>query len=235
MDKADPRKGSVGQCVFRSLSTPSRDASFDSATTGDGDGSVCFRPSCWSDNRDEGQADPLNGKDLAVHLEEVHQLAFQRGLDSGREEACRMAQASVLPHLKSLIQSLSGLIHQIQNAESCTSAHAVSLAGDIVERVMGVSSGSYDFEGLQNDLGQAVVKANQFQIRLNQEDWTYLKELSENERLAWPEHPCVVFQADAEIEKGDFQIQDTGDARETLDRHVARHFTSSQRPNTNPA
>jgi len=162
-------------------------------------------------------------------------LAFQRGLDSGREEACRMAQASVLPHLKSMIQSLSGLIHQIKNAESRTSAHAVSLAGDIVERVIGVSSGSYDFEGLQNDLGQAVLKANRFQIRLNSEDWAYLKELSENERLAWPEHPCVVFQADAEIEKGDVEIQDTGDERETLDRHVARHFTSSQGLNTNPA
>ena len=235
MEKADPHKGSVGPCVFRTLSTPTREASFDSAATGDGDGSVCFRPSCWSDSRNEGKADPLNGKDLAVHLEEVQQLAFQRGLGSGREEACRMAQASVLPHLKSLIQSLSGLIHQIKNAESRTSANAVSLAADIVERVIGVSSGSYDFQGLKNDLGQAVVKANQFRIRLNQEDWTYLKELSENERLAWPEHPSVVFQADAEIEKGDFRIQDTGDERETIDRHVARHFATSQRPDTNPA
>ncbi len=235
MDKVDPRNGSVGPCVFRTLSIPTRDSSFDSAATGDGDGSVCFRPACWSDNRNEGKADPLNGKDLAVHLEGVQQMAFHRGLDSGREEACRMAQASVLPHLKSLIQSLSGLIHQIEKAESRTSAHAVSLAGDIVERVIGVSSGSYDFEGLQNDLGKAVVKANQFEIRLNQEDWTYLQQLSENERLAWPEHPCVVFKADAEIEKGDFHIQDTGDEHETLDRHVARHFTTSRGSNTPPA
>jgi len=233
MNKADSRQDSVGPCVFRTLSPPTRDASFDSAATGDD--SACFQPSCWSDNRNDGKANPLNGKDLAAHLEEVQHLAFQRGLDSGREEACRMAQASVLPHLKSLIQSLNVLIHQIKNAESRTSAQAVSLAGDIVEQVIGASAGMYDFEELQNDLARAVLKANRFQIRLNQEDWTYLQELSENDRLAWPENPCVTFQGDSDIQKGDFQIQDNGDECETLDTHVTRHVTSLQRPNSNPA
>jgi len=233
MDKADPRQDSVGPCVFRTLSPPTRNASFDSAATGDN--SACFQPSCWSDARNEGETKPLNGKDLAVHLDEVQQLAFQRGLDSGREEACRMAQASVLPHLKSLIQSLNVLIRQIKNAESRTSAQAVSLAGDIVEQVIRSSAGMFDFEELQNDLAQAVLKANRFQIRLNQEDWTYLQELSESDRLAWPEHPCVTFQGDPGIQKGDFQIQDKGDKRETLDTHVTRHVTSLQRPNNNPA
>jgi hypothetical protein len=155
MNKADSRQDSVGPCVFRTLSPPTRDASFDSAATGDD--SACFQPSFWSDNRNDGKANPLNGKDLAAHLEEVQHLAFQRGLDSGREEACRMAQASVLPHLKSLIQSLNVLIHQIKNAESRTSAQAVSLAGDIVEQVIGASAGMYDFEELQNDLARAVL------------------------------------------------------------------------------
>jgi hypothetical protein len=210
--------------VFRALSPTVRDTSADRAATGEG--TACFRPSCWSDDRNGGNANRSSGRDLAAHLEEVQGLAFQRGLDSGREEAVRMAQASLLPHLKSLIQNLNALIHQIEDAESHTSRHAVSLARTIVEQVIGATAGPYDFDELENALGQAILQGNQIQFRMNQEDWAYLQELSENDRLAWPGNASVVFQGDPDTARGHFQILEQNQPGETIEDHVERYFTA---------
>jgi len=192
MDKADPRQEATGSCAFRALSQPNRNTPSDYRATNDE--CACFRPLCWSDGSAAQEDKILNGKDLAAHLEEVQQLAFQRGLDGGREEACRMAQASLLPHLKSVVEVFNALIAHVKLAEAHTSSKAVSLALAIVEQVVGAPAGSYRFDELQSALSQAIALANRNEIHMNQDDLEYLRDLMDNNQLAWPNHPCVAIQ-----------------------------------------
>jgi hypothetical protein len=227
------RHDSEASCAFRPLSHPTGNASTDSCTNGER--CAHFQPLFRCEMFDSPENKHLNGRDLAAHLEEVQQLALQRGQESGREEARRMAQASLLPHLKAMVDGISTMIAQVQLVEEHTSADAVSLALAIVEQVIGKPASLYDFGELTIALRKTLAQTNRYHIRMNPDDLRYLQELMRNDQLAWPDHPCIDVQTDPVLDRGHFQVALQNDQRDTLDRQVDEHISSFLSANTHQA
>ncbi len=184
-----------------------------------------FQPLYRQDGSGSGDHQHLKGNELAAHLEEVQQVAMRRGLEGGREEAGRMAQASLLPHLKKVIDQLNAMAVQARIAEDKGSGDSIILAMSIVEQVIGVSPGTYEANRLQGALRRSIALANQYLVQINGVDFQYLLELMKEHRLSWPDHAGIAIEADPGLEQGQFRLTQQGDPAEALDHQIIDHIT----------
>ena len=221
--KTDNPRDSVSPCAFKDLSTPSDQP----GKTGSASEDACeqFQPlyNCDGSASDRQQ---LKGKALADHLEEVQQRAAQRGQEGGREEALRLAQASLLPHLRSVVDQLNLIVAQAQAAEESGSADSITLAVSIVERVIGRPPGVYEIDEVKNALKKSISHSNRYQILMNRDDFQYLQQLMKDNRLTWPDHPSVAIGGDPTLERGRFHLTQLTESADAIDLQAADHMSA---------
>lgn len=223
MNKSDPQQDAMTPCTFRALSTPSGTNGVDL----DGDcGCDRFKPLFQCDGSASSSRHNLTGDELAAYLEEVQRCAAERGQDDGREEACRLAQASLLPHLKSVIEHLNAVVAQVRLAEDTVNRDSIALAKTIVEQVTGSSANDNELDDVMNELRRSISNANRYQLSLNRDDLRYLQQLMKENRLSWPEHPGLAIDADATLDRGKCHLSRAGDGADTIDDQAADVLTA---------
>ena len=221
--KIDNPQDTTVPCAFRDLSSPcDQSEKLDSVLE---DACEQFQPlfNCDGSRSDRRQ---LKGRELADHLEEVQQRAAQRGQEGGREEALRLAQASLLPHLRSVIDQLNLIVAQAQNAEESGSADSIALAMCIVKQVIGRPPGAYEIDEVKNALKKSISHTNRYQIRMNRDDLQYLQQLMKDNRLTWPDHPNIDIGGDRTLERGQFHLNQLNENADAIDRLAADHMTA---------
>lgn len=219
----DKPQDSATPCAFRDLSIPCEQPEKpDSALE---DACEQFQPlfNCDGSSSDRRQ---LKGKELADHLEEVQQRATQRGHEGGREEALRLAQASLLPHLRSVVDQLNLIVTQAQTIEESGSADSIALAMSIVKQVIGRPPSAYEIDEVKNALKKSISHTNRYQIMMNRDDLQYLQELMKDNRLTWPGHPSIDIGGDPTLERGQFHLNQLNENADEIDLQAADHMTA---------
>ena len=222
MGNQDHSNNSMTACTFKALQHPS-DTPGRSVQPCD---EACeqFRPLYRCDGSTSSGQPHLKGEALAAYLEEVHHCAAERGRQEGLEEARRLAQASLLPHLRSVVDRLGALTDHVQAAEESGSKDAITLAMTVVEQVIGVSADGYDLEEVSRALRGFIAHNNRYQFLMNRDDLQYLKEMMNDNRLAWPDHPSLAIESDPGLERGCWRLAPLGDSAAAVDAQAADHM-----------
>ena len=232
MGKTDNHQDPPAACAFKPLCSPAEEPA---AEAPEADNACAFfQPLYRQDGSASGDHQHLKGKELAAFLEEVQQVAMGRGQEGGRAEAGRMAQASLLPHLKQMIEQLNAMVLQARIAEDKGSEDSIALAMSIVEQVTGDAPGTCDADYLKSALRRSIALANRYLVQMNGDDLNYLMQLMKEHRLSWPDHPSIAIEAGPGLEQGQFRLTQHGDPAETLDHHIVDHITDFFSKNNHP-
>lgn len=209
----------MSPCTFRSFTNPSGGnggGDFESEEAGEK-----FKPLFRCDGSVSSNQQHLNGKELAEYLEEVQQRATERGQADGREEACRLAQASLLPHLRSVVNHLNEVVAQVKLAEDSTSDDSVALAMAVVEQVAGGPISNHALDDVKKELRRSVSDANRYRFLMNRDDLQYLQQMMKENRLSWPDHPSIEIKADSAMAKGHCELSRIGDDADAIEDRAA--------------
>lgn len=112
-------------------------------------------------------------------MEQTRQRGYQNGVEAGRQDAYRMANNLLAPHLDGFRQELERLESYQQNIADHASTHMIKLAVAIAERIMGadVHVTVADLQQLRPTLIDAIFKRYQLHLRYHAQDLSSLQHL----------------------------------------------------------
>jgi flagellar biosynthesis/type III secretory pathway protein FliH len=192
---------------------------------GDNDGAA-FKP-LYAPRVEDGFASTNHDiTDSAALIEEARQRGQQKGLHEGRDEAGRMARASLAPSLRTFIDRCRSLASEHKQVEARTRAGALELALEIARQIMGDTSVRVEqLSELQPTLQAALVQAGQLTFCLHPDDLAQLRELMREEQMQWPDHPQIAFAPDAALGQGEMRIDTPADRDRLIDDPVTAKLT----------
>jgi flagellar biosynthesis/type III secretory pathway protein FliH len=154
--------------------------------------------------------------DSAALIEEARRRGHEKGLREGRDEAGRMARASLTPSLRTFIDRCRSLASEHKQVEARTRAGVLELASDIAAQILGDTSVSPEqLAELQPTVQATLVEAGRLTLCLHPQDLAQLRDLMREEQLQWPDLPQIAFAPDADLPQGEMRI-DTPAARDRL-------------------
>lgn len=164
--------------------------------------------------------------DSAALIEEARQRGHQKGLLEGREEAGRMARASLTPSLRTFIDRCRSLVSEHTKVEARTRAGGLELAVDIAGQILGDPSVRVEqLSELQPTLQAALVQAGQLTLCLHPDDLAQLRDLMREEHMQWPDHPQVAIASDNSLPQGEMRIDTPTDRDRLIDDPVTAKLT----------
>ncbi len=215
MAKTEPSRSAAAPYAFRCMESTGNAAQI---TTPGGKACDCgaFQPLFKADGSKGQPGDPREEID---RIEQARCRGTQRGLDSGREEACRMARGALSPGLKAFVHTLNDLSLSNQRMKEQVSAKVIELALSICERVMGENPRvtSDALKDLKTLIGDTLAKCNRLALHLNPKDVQGIEALMAFEGMEWPQYPFIDIESDALVPSGELRIMDQADGRESLD------------------
>lgn len=199
-----------------------------SATGDGGDPIDGFRPLYSFCSEDGTKTDHQGAKDSAALLEEVRRQAHFRGVNDGREEAARMARASIVPAMQTFVDKSQGLALENQAAQSQTGPGALALALAVAERILGAAAGvTVEALGdLQPVVAEALLRANQVGLAMHPDDLERLRELMREEGLPWPDPSHMRLIGDETLDKGQLAVGEPVERPGIIDASVSEHLTT---------
>jgi len=164
--------------------------------------------------------------DSAALIEAARQRGHQKGLREGREEAGRMARASLTPSLRTFIDRCRSLASEHKQVEARTRAGAQEMALDIAAQILGDTSVSAEqLSELQPTLQAALVQAVRLTLCLHPQDLAQLRDLMREEQMQWPDLPQIAFAPDADLPQGEMRIDTPADHDRLIDDQVTEKLT----------
>jgi flagellar biosynthesis/type III secretory pathway protein FliH len=137
--------------------------------------------------------------------EQARQRGYDNGFETGRQDACRMANNLLAPHLDGFRQELERLASYQQNIADHASTHMLKLAVAIAERIMGtdVHVTVADLQQLRPALIDAICKRYQLHLRYHPQDLSNLHHLMEcNGENRWRADSGLSVEKDSNLAQG---------------------------------
>jgi flagellar biosynthesis/type III secretory pathway protein FliH len=138
-------------------------------------------------------------------MEQARQRGYQSGFEAGRQDACRMANNLLAPHLDGFRLALERLASYQQNISDHASTHMIKLAVAIAERIMGadVHVTVADLQKLRPTLIEAICKRYQLHLRYHPQDLSHLHQLMAcRKENHWHEDGGLNIEKDPNIAQG---------------------------------
>jgi hypothetical protein len=117
--------------------------------------------------------------DTDNRIEQARQRGYLKGLESGRQDACRMADTLLAPHVDRFFQTVDRLATFQQYIADHASTHILKLAVEIAERILGTDAhlSEADLQPLRTTLLEAICKQYRLHLRYNPQDLSDLEHL----------------------------------------------------------
>jgi flagellar biosynthesis/type III secretory pathway protein FliH len=138
-------------------------------------------------------------------MEQARQRGYDNGFEAGRQDACRMANNLLAPHLDGFRQELERLESYRQNIADHASTHMMKLAVAIAERILGadVHVTVADLQHLRPTLIDAIGKRYQLHLRYHPQDLSDLQHLMACEgENRWRTDSGLSIEKDPDVEQG---------------------------------
>jgi hypothetical protein len=142
--------------------------------------------------------------DNQVSEDQIRQKGFERGFDSGKQDACRMAQQEIAPEAKTFALEFSQLSEYLEQigVNSCRQVFKMALA--IAAKIIGAEPDleTKGIDSLTVDLKNDMVKSYQLKLMLNPDDMDTLSELMVCENPHWQEYDFIKIGANPQVQRG---------------------------------
>lgn len=114
-------------------------------------------------------------------MEKARQRGYDNGFDAGRQDACRMADNLLAPHVEGFLKKLERLTSYQQYIADHASTHMLKLAVEISERIIGADAHVTvaDLQALRPTLIEAICKRYELHLCYHPQDLSNLQHLME--------------------------------------------------------
>jgi len=153
-----------------------------------------------------GSAQAEDTRDSEEH---VRQAGLQRGIDAGRDDACKLTRQEIAPEIKAFLIELDQMSECLVRIEERSCRQIFKMALSIAENILG-GAPSCTVEGLaplQAELKDRLAQLYRLELTLNPEDLHTLSEFMACEKIKWQEYGNIKLEGAARIEKGSLLTQ----------------------------
>ena len=160
------------------------------------------------------------------HQQEAHPNGFQRGLEAGQQEGCRLAIATIAPGRQDLIKTYGDVAQYNQQIVTESAQHIIKLALAVVQKVLSTPSAltPEDLTGIHADLLSSIGDAYRLTLCFHPDDLESLQHVSRCTDLAWLEQSTIAIERELELPKGTVKAYHTGDQRPALEKQMAKNL-----------
>lgn len=181
-----------------------------------------FQSACGHSAPQRDPAD-LQADDTRDSEEHVRQAGIQRGIDAGREDACKLTRQQIAPLVKGFFIELDQMSECLVRIEENSCRQIFKMALSIAENILGGAPGR-TVEGLaplKAELQDRMAKLYQLELMLNPEDMHALSEFMACEEHQWQDRGYIKLHADAQLERGSL-ISNAGAQPDAVDDPLTR-------------
>lgn len=172
----------------------------------------CFRP-LFQDacGHLAPQRDPVCAQvdDTQDSEEHVRKAGIQRGIDAGREDACKLTRQEIAPEIKAFLIELDQMSECLVRIEENSCRQILKMALSIAENILGGAPGctAEGLVSLKAELKDRMSKLYRLELMLNPEDLHMLSEFMVCEKHQWQEYGDIKLDGSAQIERGSLLAQ----------------------------
>lgn len=114
-------------------------------------------------------------------MEQARQRGYRIGFETGRQDACQMANNLLAPHVDRFQQNLERLTNYQQHIADHASMHMIKLSVAIAERIIGTNAHITieDLQDLRRPLIEAICKKHELHLSYHPQDLSNLQHLME--------------------------------------------------------
>ncbi len=175
-----------------------------------------FRPS-FGQSRDNcgyrpasilGPEPDRNPTDDATHR---LQASYQRGLDTGRQDAQCLLHEKIQPDLQGIVEAMRQFSEQLGSMSEAAGIAVISLARKIVQRILGddLLQGEMDVDVVQGAIADAIWSSYAMELHIHEKDHAYLMAMAGCDPASLCEVKGIRLDGNARVDRG------TVDSRET--------------------
>lgn len=139
----------------------------------------------------------------------IRRKSFERGFNTGRQDACGMVQEQMAPKIKAFANAFSLWNAIMMRVEEQCNLQIMKMADAIAEKILGSppQCGTAQLESLKADLAARMRKAYRLEFKLNPKDMDALAGLMTCEKVQWEQWDYLSATGDAEVQRGVLQVE----------------------------